>query len=107
MRVLQHLRHQLHGVLPCFQDQNKYVLTERLFKAEFMTALAQPHANELRTFIAALCEYFYRERAFYAKPPSGKQFLFWALEALVFPGQPDRAPLSRSVGTPFLAAHLA
>lgn len=72
-----------------------------------MTALAQPHANELRTFIAALCEYFYRERAFYAKPPSGKQFLFWALEALVFPGQPDRAPLSRSVGTPFLAAHLA
>ena len=50
-----------------YHFQDKYALVEWIFNSEFTAALNQSQADDRWGFITTMCEYFYRERTFYAK----------------------------------------
>ena len=78
-----------------YHFQDKYALVEWIFNSEFTATLNQSQADDRWGFITAMCEYFYRERTFYAKllevtgQNSFRQyfqgFMFQALEPFLLP----------------------
>ena len=50
-----------------YHFQDKYALVEWIFNSEFTADLNQSQADDRWGFITTMCEYFYRERTFYAK----------------------------------------
>ena len=76
-----------------YHFQDKYALVEWIFNSEFTAALNQSQADDRWGFITTMCEYFYRERTFYAKllEVTGQnsfrqyfqEFMFQALEPFI------------------------
>ena len=50
-----------------YHFKDKYDLVEWIFHTEFITAVTAARVTDRWSFVRALCDYFYRERAFYAK----------------------------------------
>lgn len=50
-----------------YHFKDKYDLVEWIFHTEFITAVTSARVTDRWVFVRALCDYFYRERAFYAK----------------------------------------
>ena len=50
-----------------YHFKDKYDLVEWIFLTEFITAVTSARVTDRWVFVRALCDYFYRERAFYAK----------------------------------------
>lgn len=50
-----------------YHFKDKHDLVEWIFHTEFITAVTAARVTDRWVFVRALCDYFYRERAFYAK----------------------------------------
>ena len=50
-----------------YHFKDKYDLVEWIFDTEFIAAVSAAKVTDRWSFVRALCEYFYRERAFYTK----------------------------------------
>ena len=48
-----------------YHFKDKYDLVEWIFHTEFITAVTAARVTDRWVFVRALCDYFYRERAFY------------------------------------------
>ena len=78
-----------------YHFQDKYSLAEWIFNVEFIAVLEQSQVNDRWSFISAICEYFYKERTFYANllefdgQNSFRQyfqhFMFQSMEPMLLP----------------------